>query len=116
MVGVKRKSALTGSGEGPSKKSRKTGQGSRMTIKEQKLAMFKRPKPIVPLDHIPLEVLERLVNFLDVVIAIFLFIVSFLSFFLIFCKLLGVIECSFNNWPIRFPWPSLPPRTTFSSS
>ena len=53
MVGVKRKSALTGSGEGPSKKLRKTGQGSRMTIKEQKLAMFKRPKPVIPLDHIP---------------------------------------------------------------
>ena len=111
MVGVKRKSALTGSGEGPSKKSRKTGQGSKMKSKEQKLAMFKRPKPVIPLDHIPLEVLERLVNFLDVVTAI-----SFLSFFLIVCKLLGVIKCSFNNRQLRFPWPSLPPRTTFSSS
>ena len=76
MVGGKRKSASTVSAEEPSKKLRKTGQGSRMTSKEQRLAMFKRPKPAIPLDQIPLSVLERLVNFLDVVTTI-----SFCRFF-----------------------------------
>ena len=76
MVGGKRKSASTVSAEEPSKKLRKSGQGSRMTSKEQRLAMFKRPKPAIPLDQIPLSVLERLVNFLDVVTTI-----SFCRFF-----------------------------------
>ena len=55
--------------EEPANKLRKTktGQGSRMGSKEQELAMFKRSKPIIPLDRIPLEALERLFNFLDVV-------------------------------------------------
>ena len=102
MVGVKRKSALTGSGEGPSKKSRKTGQGSNMKSKEQKLAMFKRPKPIIPLDHIPLEVLERLVDFLDVVTAIsFIIIVLvelFLSFFRIYYLCFEIISAIVVCW------------------
>ena len=76
MVGGKRKSASTVSDEEPSKKLRKAGQGSRMTSKQQRLAMFKRPKPAIPLDQIPLSVLERLVNFLDVVTTI-----SFCRFF-----------------------------------
>jgi len=67
MVGGKRKSASTVSDEEPSTKLKKTRQGSKMTSKEQRLAMFKRPKPIIPLDDWPLGVLERLVNFLDVV-------------------------------------------------
>ena len=71
MVGVKRKLASTVTDEEPANKLRKTQkktrQGSRMASKEQKLAMFKKPMPIIPLDQIPLEVLERLVNFLDVV-------------------------------------------------
>ena len=69
MVGGKRKSTSPVSDEEPANKLRKkkTGQGSRMVSKEQELAMFKRSKPIIPLDQIPLEVLERLLNFLDVV-------------------------------------------------
>jgi len=69
MVGGKRKSASPVSDEEPANKLRKTktGQGSRMGSKEQELAMFKRSKPIIPLDQIPLEALERLFNFLDVV-------------------------------------------------
>ena len=74
MVGDKRKSASPVSDEEPANKLRKTkkktGQGSRMGSKEQELAMFKRPKPSIPLDQMPLEVLERLVNFLDVVTTI----------------------------------------------
>ena len=78
MVGGKRKSASTVSDEEPSTKLKKTRQGSKMTSKEQRLAMFKRPKPIIPLDDWPLGVLERLVNFLDVVTTIsFLFMSSF---------------------------------------
>ena len=71
MVGGKRKLASTVTDEEPAKKLRKTkkktGQGSKTASKEQKWTMFKRVKPIIPLDQIPLEVLERLVNFLDVV-------------------------------------------------
>ena len=70
MVGGKRKLASTVTDEEPAiklRKTKKTGQGSKTASKEQKLTMFKRVKPIIPLDQIPLEVLERLVNFLDVV-------------------------------------------------
>ena len=69
MVGRKRKLASTVTDGEPANKlmktKKKTGQGSRMVSKGQKL--FKRAKPVIPLDQIPLEVLEMLVNFLDVV-------------------------------------------------
>jgi len=71
MVGRKRKLASTVTDEEPANKlmktKKKTGQGSGMASKGQKLLMFKRAKPVIPLDQIPLEVLEMLVNFLDVV-------------------------------------------------
>ena len=74
LVSGKRRSASTVSDEEPTNKLRKTGRGSRMTTtsKELKLTMFKRPKPIISLDQmLPLGVLERLVNFLDVVNVLF---------------------------------------------
>ena len=71
MVGRKRKLASTVTDGEPANKlmktKKKTGQRSRMASKGQKLLMFKRAKPVIPLDQIPLEVLEMLVNFLDVV-------------------------------------------------
>ena len=70
MVSGKRKYASSVFDEKPFNKLRKTGQQYRMISKEQKLAMFMRPKPIIPLDMLDLGVLERLLNFLDVVTAI----------------------------------------------
>ena len=72
MVCGKRKFASPVFEEEPANKLRKTktGQGLRMGSKE--LAMFKRSKPIIPLDWIPLEVLQRLLNFLDDLDAYFL--------------------------------------------
>ena len=69
MVGGKRKLTSPVSDKEPANKLRKTktGQGSRLGSKEQELVMFKRSQPIIPLDQIPLEALERLLNFLDVV-------------------------------------------------
>ena len=57
MVGVKRKLASTVTDEEPANKLRKTQkktrQGSRTASKEQKLAMFKKPMPIIPLESRP---------------------------------------------------------------
>ena len=88
MVSGKRKSTSTVSDEEASNKLRKTGQGSRMSSKVQKLAMFKRPTPSIPLDQMPLGVLERLVTFLDVVTTI-----SFFLLVLDSLHMLGVMFC-----------------------
>ena len=109
MVGGKRKLASTVTDGEPANKlmktKKKTGQGSGMASKGQKLLMFKRAKPVIPLDQIPLHVLEMLINFLDVVTTI-----SFLlrQFFIgpSFCfKLFDHFVVLFNNLDLSgFIW------------
>ena len=74
--GRKRKAATTVTDEGPPLKLRKTKkntQGSKVSIPSKKgheSNMFQTPQPAISLDQLPLEVLERLVTFLDVVTTI----------------------------------------------
>ena len=76
MVGGKRKAATTVTDEEPPFKLRKTKkntQGSKVSIPSKKgheSNMFQTPQPAISLDQLPLEVLERLVTFLDVVTTI----------------------------------------------
>ena len=74
--GRKRKAATTVTDEEPPFKLRKTKkntQGSKVSIPSKKgheSNMFQTPQPAISLDQLPLEVLERLVTFLDVVTTI----------------------------------------------
>ena len=125
MVGGKRKAATTVTDEEPPLKLRKTKntQGSKVSIPSKKgheSNMFQTPQPAISLDQLPLEVLERLVTFLDVVTTISISVptVPYSKLFVI-SKLSALQLCDivcFLHPLLRFPWPILPPQMSSSSS
>ena len=119
MVGGKRKAATTVTDEEPPLKLRKTKkntQGSKVSIPSKKgheSNMFQTPQPAISLDQLPLEVLERLVTFLDVVTTISISVPTVPYSKLSAFELCDIV-CSLR--PPRFPWPILPPQMSSSSS
>ena len=116
--GRKRKAATTVTDEEPPLKLRKTKntQGSKVSIPSKKgheSNMFQTPQPAISLDQLPLEVLERLVTFLDVVTTISISVPTVPYTKLSAFELCDIV-CSLR--PPRFPWPILPPQMSSSSS
>ena len=68
MVGRKRKSPAIPSGRAPRvKKAKVVGQDDGVCKRPRKMNMSVKSRPIIPMDQLPMEVLEKLVTYLDVV-------------------------------------------------